>query len=170
MPKQRRDQGRGPAAATTAQQTCILHVTSMSDHGHLTSLDKIKGNAEEKLQQLLTIRDQRLHQSHESPYRMQPVCDQIPTTLPDDLESVGYHRQCYVRFTANLHWLGDDTEPEASTSQRHLSPRKSSSAGPIFPPECIFCGKPEIKDGDRKTERAENFSSYKNKTICMGEN
>ena len=92
------------------------------------------------------------------------MCDQIPTALSDDLESVGYHRQCYVRFTANLRRLEDDTEPVASTSLRHHSPRKLTSGGPIFPPECIFCGKTEIKDGYRKTERAENFSSYKNKT------
>jgi len=136
----------------------------MSDHGHFTPLTKIKGTATEKLQQLQKIRDRRLHQSHESPYRMQSVCDQIPPTLPDDLESIGYHRNCCQRFTGNLQLLGDDTEPEPSTSQRHHSPRKSGgSAGPIFPPECIFCDKVEIKDGHRKTERPAYFTSYKNK-------
>ena len=52
-------------------------------------------------------------------------------------------------------------EPKASTSQVH-SPRRHST-GPIFPPECIFCEKVEIKDADRKKERAEKFSSWKNK-------
>lgn len=166
MSKRKRDRSADPAAPEHSPPTCILHVLPMSDHGRFTPLSGIKGTASEKLQQLHKIRDRRLHQSHESPYRMQSVCDQIPTTLPDDLKSTGYHRQCYQRFTCNLHLLGDDTEPEASTSQWHHSPRKLSSAGsagPIFPPECIFCDKIEIKDGDRKTERAENFSSWKNK-------
>ena len=145
---------------------CILHVPSIFNHGPLTSLSNIKGTASDKLKQLHNIRDRRLHLSHESPYRMQSVCDQIPVTLPDDLESAGYHRQCYQRFTGNLHLLGDDTAAETSTSEWHHSPRKMSSAGsagPIFPPECIFCEKVQIKDGDRKTERDGDFSSWKNK-------
>lgn len=131
---------KGKCAAATPV-ICILHVPALSDH-HFTPLTKIKGTAEEKLQQLHKIRDQRLQQSHESPYRMQSVCDQIPSTLPDNLESAGYHRNCYVRFTANLHLLGHDTEP--STSESYRSPRRSSS-GPIFPPQCIFCNKVAIK-------------------------
>ena len=98
---------------------------------------------------------------------MQYVCDQIPPHLPDDLNSIGYHRQCYQRFIANLNRLPDlqhDEEPEASGG--HRSPRKSSSlksAGPLFPPECIFCGKVEKKDAGRKTERPVLFPSWKNK-------
>jgi hypothetical protein len=52
-------------------------------------------------------------------------------------------------------------EPEA-TLLLH-SPRKHS-AGPVFPPEYIFCEKVEIKGVDRKTERY-IFSSWKNKEI-----
>ena len=152
----------GAATPTPQRLTCILHLQALSDHGHFTPLSGIIGTGNEKLQQLHNIRNRRLHQAHDSPYRMQSVCDQIPTTLPDDLESFGYHRQCYQRFTGNLHLLGDDAEPEASTSQWHHSPRKLSS-GPIFPPQCIFCEKVEIKGANRKTERVENFSSYKNK-------
>ncbi|KAI4827603.1 hypothetical protein KUCAC02_030988 [Chaenocephalus aceratus] len=162
MPKRKRSVDR--PAHKCSPSVCILHVPSMSDHGPFTPLTKIKGTAIEKLQQLHEIRDQRLHQPHKSPYCMQSVCDQIPTTLPDDLESVGYHRNCYQRFTCNLHLLEDNPEP--STSQWNHSPRKLSfggSAGPIFPPECIFCDKVEIKDGHRKTERPEYFPSYKNK-------
>ena len=78
---------------------------------------------------------------------MESVCAQVPTILPGDLESVGYHRKCYMSFTKNLHRLRDDTEPEPSTSQRHHSPRKpGGSAGYVFPPECIFCETVEIKD------------------------
>ena len=92
----------------------------MSDHGPSTPLTKIKGTAVEKLQQLHEIQDQCLHQSHKSPYFMQSVCEQIPKTLPDDLESVGYHRNCYQRLTCNLHLLEDNPEPEPSTSQRNV--------------------------------------------------
>jgi hypothetical protein len=138
----------------------------MSDHGAYIRISDIKGNSNDKLQQLHKIRDRRLNQSHDSPYRMQLVCDQIPTTFPDDLKTVGYHRQCYQRFTSNLHLLRDVTQPEPSTSQRHHSPRNRKlsypdSARPIFPKECIFCEKIEKKGGDRKTERAQSFSSYK---------
>jgi hypothetical protein len=110
------------------------------------------------VQEILKIRDRRLLQSHGSTHRMQSVCDNIPTTLPSDLESVGYHSKCYRRFTAHLDRLKDDTneeEEEASTSRQHHSPRKSTSVGshgPLFPPECIFCEKLEIKGADRRIE------------------
>ena len=68
----------------------------------------------------------------------------ILTTLTDhnnDLESIGYHRNCYHRFyTGNLHRLSDDTERDVPTSRKHHSLHIKSSvgiAGPIFPPECI---------------------------------
>lgn len=145
--------------------TCILHITSITEHGSFTPLIKIKGKATEKLQQLHEIRNQRLRQPLESPNRMQAVCDLIPQTLPDDLESVGYHRQCYQRFTSNLDRLVvEDLEP--STSQPQRTTRQMSSAGhsgPIFSQECIFCERVEIKGSDRRTERAESFSSWKNK-------
>ena len=163
MGKRKRSHSADPAAPKQSPPTCILHVLSISDHGSFTPLSQGKGPVSEKLQQLHSIRDRRLRQTHESPHRMQSVCDQIPMTLPDDLDCVGYHRQCYQRFTGNLNRLGDDTEAEASTSQSHHSPRKLSSTGPIFPPECIFCDRLEVKSSKRKTERAEVFSSWKNK-------
>ena len=86
-------------------------------------LNKIKGTANEK--QLCKIMNQRLNLPHDSPYRMQSLCDQIPATLPDDIESAGYHRQGYQRFTANFH-LKDaiDESASASDSQWHHSPCK----------------------------------------------
>lgn len=150
------------------ESTCILHASSLTDPGSFTPLSKLRqGTAIEKLHQLLEIRDRRLAQVHDSPNRMQSVCDQIPATLPDDLDSVGYHRSCYQRFTGNLDRLKDN-EPEESVllQQRPRSVRRSSTTGatgPLFPPECIFCEKVEIKVGkDRKTERAECFPSWKN--------
>uniref|UniRef100_UPI00358E939A uncharacterized protein n=1 Tax=Myxine glutinosa TaxID=7769 RepID=UPI00358E939A len=95
---------------------------------------------------------------------MQSVCDQIPATLPDDLERVGYHSKCYKHFVRHFHRLGDDTEPGPSTSSWHHSPRKpGGSAEPIFLPECIFCEKVETKDAHRNTERPTTFPSFKNK-------
>lgn len=92
---------------------------------------------------------------------MQSVCDQLPATLPEYLQSTGYHRQCYQRFTGNLHFLGDAIEPEASISLLQ-SPRRHSAV-PIFPPERIFCEKVEMKGVYRKTERPVKFSSWKSK-------
>lgn len=150
--------------------TCILHVPSLTDPDSFTPLSKLKqGTATEKLQQLLEICDWRLNQVHESPYQVQLVCDQIHTTLPEDLDSVGYHHQCYQCFTGNLDHL-NDKEPKESTLQPHQQQqphslrRSSGVTGPLFPPECIFCLKIEIKvSSDRKTEQAECFPSWKNK-------
>ena len=43
MPK--RKQSVNPAAHKSAPPMCILHVSSLSDHGNFTLLTKIKGNA-----------------------------------------------------------------------------------------------------------------------------
>ena len=61
---------------------------------------------------------------------MEEVSNHIPASLPDDLQSVGYNRQCHQRFPTNLYLLGDETEPEASISQQHHSPRRMSSTVP----------------------------------------
>ena len=99
---------------------------------------------------------------------MDAVCHLIPVTLEGvDLDSYGYHRQCYQRFHANLNRLKtSETSPETSVSGRHHSPRKLSSAVGadvcLFPPECIFCENLEIK-ASGKTERPINFASWKYK-------
>ena len=98
-----------------------------------------------------------------SPHRMEAVCAQIPETLEGvDLDMIGYHRPCYQRFTANLHRLNDSTT--ASVSTKHHSPRKQSSGESLqlFPPECIFCEKLQIKVSG-KTERPIKFLSWKHK-------
>ncbi|KAG0712094.1 hypothetical protein GWK47_002151 [Chionoecetes opilio] len=98
-----------------------------------------------------------------SPRRMEAVCAQIPETLEGvDLEIIGYHRPCYQHFTANLHRLNDSTV--ASMSTKHHSPRKLSSAesSQLFPPECMFFEKFEIKVSG-KTERPIKFLSWKHK-------
>ena len=75
---------------------CILHIASLADPGNFTPFSKVKqGTATEKLQRLLDVRNQRLNEEYDSPHRMQSICDQIPTSLPDDLDNFGHHRQCY---------------------------------------------------------------------------
>ena len=119
------------------------------------------------------IRARRLRQSCESSwdgiwYRMQVVCDQIPTTLPDDLNNVGYHRQCYQRFTSNRRSVNLATPSLTSGSTRKLLLFwfwTASFAGPIFPPECIFCGKVEIKIHIILNYNTDTTYRYINKTF-----
>jgi len=163
MSKHKLDRTGDHATERPSVPTCILHVSSISDHGAFIAFSRVKGTASDKLEYLQNIRNQRLKLAHDSPYRMQSVCDQIPETVPNDLESTGYHRQCYQRFTGNLHLLSDGTGAKTSDSTWHHSPRKlasGASASPLFPPECIFCDKLEIKGSDRKTERPVAFSSW----------
>ena len=141
---------------------CILHVPG-SDPGAFTAFTNIKAEPCDKLAFLHGIRDKRLGQPPESKHRMEAVWKQIPESLEEaDLETVGYHKQCYQLFTCNLHGLrlpGDDPQP--STSRRHHSPRKhqdsDSKKSLLFPPECIFCDKVQIKVSGR-TERPIKFT------------
>ena len=149
----------------SAQQiTCFLHAQSLSEHGNFVPLTDVKGKLDEKLEYLMDIRDWRLQEAYDSPQRMQSVCDQIPTIamLPDDLSTIGYHRVCYQRFTSNLNRLKGESGAKTLAPLTTRSPRKSTSAGPIFPPECIFCETIERKIG-KKTERPMKFSSFKNR-------
>ena len=156
MPKRKR-------GSDSDYNRCIIHNSSLNDYGNFTPLNKLKqGTPIEKLQQLLDIRDRRLNQAHDSPFRMESACDLIPSTLPEDLDCVGYHRHCYQRFTSNLDRLDKKFEASSETHQqeRPKSSRRSTSASAsiLFPPDCIFCEKKEVKV-DRKTERAECFLS-----------
>lgn len=123
-----------------------------------------------KLHQLHNIQNCHLHLSHESPYCMQSVFYQIPTALPNNLNSAGYHRQCYQHFTSNLCHLGDNGKAKATFSQWHRSPRKSytaGSAGPIFPPECIFCYKLEINANASDVPGWESFRSVDFQAVML---
>ena len=150
-----------PKRKFETRHKCILHTLSICDHGQFTSLNNARNDASTKLKLLHEIRDKRLNEPNGSAYRMQAECNQIPSSLPDNLEHVGYHRQCYQRFTGNLNLL-KPVECTVAESQWNHSPRKVSLPGPLFPPECIFCDQIEIKV-KRKTVRPEFFSSFKNK-------
>lgn len=79
---------------------CILHFKD-SNCEQFMLISKQK-DPEERLQELVKIRDDRRSETVGSPYRMDDVCDQIPETLA---HFHGYHRDCYQRFTANLNHL-----------------------------------------------------------------
>ena len=126
---------------------CILH-TSGINHGDFTSLSNVKGSATEKLYQLHNIRDRRLMEPQDSPNRMEDVCIQIAENLEGaNLEAIGYHRGCYQKFTKNKDRLKSGITPNDKAATTARSPRKSSSSSTtrLFPPECIFCEKLEIK-------------------------
>lgn len=148
--------------------SCILHVSGIQ-HLDFTSLSQVKGSATDKLAQLHSIRDRRLNEPHDSPFRMEDVCNRIPESLAGaDLEAIGYHRGCYQHFTKNQDRLKCSvTSNEASTSR---SPRKrpSSSAMQLFPTECIFCGRIEQKVSG-KTERCINFAVFMDKGGALKE-
>ena len=149
---------------------CILH-TSGINHGDFTSLSNVKGSATEKLYQLHNIRDRRLMEPQDSPNRMEDVCIQIPENLEGaNLEAIGYHRGCYQKFTKNKDRLksGITANDKAATTAR--SPRKSSSSSTtrLFPPECIFCEKLEIKSYWKK-EQCSKFPMFKDKDGTLKE-
>ena len=138
-------------------ENCILHMPGI-EHGTFTFLSNVKGSPAEKLVYLHGIRNKRLQEPYNSPYRMQDVCDLIPRDLEHaDFETIGYHRACYQRFTMNLHCITSSTSTsyEAALSR---SPRKRQSPTPLFPPECIFCEKIEIKVNS-KSQRPSAFTN-----------
>ena len=123
---------------------CILHIESLADPRNFTPFSKVKQEtATEKLQRLLDVRNQCLNEAYNSPHRMQSICDQIPTCLPEDLDSFGYHRQCYQRFISNLDRLAikDPCGSSLQQQQSRCSRIRTVDFGPLFPSECIFCEK-----------------------------
>ena len=138
---------------------CILHANGLNDYGDFVTLNSIKLSAEEKLAQLHSIRNKRLQESCDSPYRMHDVCFNIPKTISEiDLGTTGYHRGCYQAFTKNQDRLSQWKASE-TPNQKHHSPRIVPNAQNTFPPECIYCNKLErTASHDTGTERCVPFS------------
>lgn len=136
--------------------TCILHTKDIQ-HGDFTLLSNVKGSAEEKLEQLHNIRERRLLEPRDSPNRMEAVCYQIPESVDvDDLNTVGYHRGCYQKFMKNLDRLKSKTESTKGQEPALRSPRSKATPTVLFPQECIFCQRLEVKVAG-KTERCIKF-------------
>jgi hypothetical protein len=114
---------------------CIIHMKSSSTED-FTYIVKT-ANPGERFQRIQDIKTRRLSQPLDSPHRMSDICAQIPDVCYDNQ---GYHRDCYMRFTANLNRLLV-TEEAQSTSRRES--RRSSVTNDIvlFTPDCIFCNK-----------------------------
>lgn len=159
--------------------TCILHVSTLSEYGHFTTLDACKGGQNEKLSYLHSVRDMRLREAANSPYRMMNICEQIPLTLEGlPLNTIGYHQNCYKSFTGKLDRLqvskvSTSSESSSSSSSkkdslRNLNSLSSQPEGAprrcsfLFPNQCIFCDKPQSKFKG-KAEKLTKFQSWKHK-------
>ena len=167
MSKKRRSAGSSATADMVPDPICIIHSPSLSNPGPFTALDNIKSSPAEKLAYLNNVRDRRLAEPLESPYRMQTECQRLPQSLNEiNLQKTGYHRHCYARFTKNLNRLQQPSAHETDSSTdpaKHHSPRKRTSAGEVlFSPECIFCERLEIKSHGA-TERAHEFPHWNHK-------
>ena len=97
---------------------------------------------ESSFQKICEIKEMGLSLPIGSKQRMEKECVQIPAHIGTD---VGYHRDCYQRFTMNLKriQLGDKKGEEVSYTDR--SPRGSRRESTVFSPESIFCNKIERK-------------------------
>ena len=154
-------------------EICILHSKDVTTLGNFTSLSSCKVPATEKLDALQKIRDRRLKESADSKHRMQIVCEKIPASLANvNLETTGWHRGCYQRFTMNLDRLKAavaSTNNEASSSSSSLrSPRKRKSAEAgekfVFPhDQCLFCEQNALKVKQEKHWPTKTFPSWKHK-------
>ena len=69
MPKIKRDRISDPAKNKQSLPTCIIRVTSLSDHGRFTTRSQVS----DTLRHICEIRDIRVRQSIDSSYRMQSI-------------------------------------------------------------------------------------------------
>ena len=160
--KRRSDRSEGSAKRIKSEVSrCILHVKGIQ-HGDFTLLSSVKGSPDEKLAQLHEIRERRLLEPQDSPNRMEDVCNEIPESVDSsDVHTLGYHRGCYQKFTKNLDRLKSSEVSTSNQESMLRSPRSKSTPTVLFPPECIFCQKLEIKVSG-KTERCVTFPTFKN--------
>ena len=95
---------------------------------------------------------------------MKKICDKIPEVLTGlNLETTGYHRKCYQKFTKNLDRFDivSDTNVQQMKDQISRSPRRPQLIPTnAFPLECIFCENLELKL-NRKTERCVQFTVFR---------
>ena len=95
---------------------------------------------------------------------MKKIFDKIPEVLTGlNLETTGYHRKCYQKFTENLDRFDivSDTNVQQMKDQISRSPRRPQlSPTNAYPLECIFCKNVELKL-NRKTERCVQFTVFR---------
>ena len=122
MASKRKRKSDGSQVPKFPPELCILHVIGIS-HGPFTSLRNVKEGPDKQFAHLHEIRSKRITEPHCSPYRMEVICNQIPETIDGaNLDSLGYRRHCYQRFTSNLHRLkGTKSVTETATSHKKTS-------------------------------------------------
>ena len=114
---------------------CIIH-SAKSNNENLVSCSV------DCFEKLLDIKRRRLESTAEA-LRMADVCVQIPSTFS---EGLGYHRDCYQKFTMNLSRL--PAPPPSIAGSSDFESRRRRSLDPdkiIFRPDCIFCEKERRK-------------------------
>ena len=138
----------------------IIHNPSIPT-SQLIPFQNMRVRAKEKLEHLISIRDKRLREPVDSPYRMIAVCAQIPSSKNDaDLGRLGYHKQCdRSSRIKNLDRCQADQSSTENEEVRNCSPRMRKSTDTLFHAECIFCGKKK-RYNDSKLK---NFSSFKHR-------
>ena len=100
---------------------CVLHNTKVPKTDTFLCFSSVKCDPAEKLSKLLQIRESRLAESTNSPHHIKNVCDMLPENLDGlDLDTTGYHKRCYQKFTTHLDRL-QIASANASTSKKHHS-------------------------------------------------
>lgn len=124
---------------------CIIHIKD-AKNDDFTFIKNTK-DPDERFRHIQNIKQRRLSQQQDSPYRLEEICSKIPDTFS---ENHGYHRSCYTRFIGNLQRLTDSDAEVPSSSM--MSTRRSSTFknkdNILFHPDCIFCrheGRKKVK-------------------------
>ena len=81
-----------PSKWKREDEICILHDYSIAEHGHFKPLEAITSALQDKLNDLLSIRNMRRQCDFDSPHQMEA---EIPKSLPPDIAHTGYHTVCY---------------------------------------------------------------------------
>ena len=112
------------------ENVCVLHNNNVKNHGDFVLLN------ETNYGRIVEIKNKRLKAQPGSVHRQLNICQQIPDEFTPNL---GYHRNCYKKFSTNLDRIPINEEDEIQNPQR--SPRKNAPENLIFAPDCIFCNK-----------------------------
>ena len=149
------------------EQKCIIHESNIkhSETNKFVPLSNVKGNPQEKLDYLLSICSNKMKQANSISFarKLETIFKTIPKTVDGlELDSIGYHSECYKSFTKNAERFKVQLSKFSSTVKAARSPRKSAPLGSLnlFPAECIFCDKIQRKVKGR-TENCQTFPVFK---------
>ena len=182
MPKAK---SKGGGCDKNSDIICIVHATNISEHGNFTPLSATKCDPhKKKLSWLHKIRTSRLSEPLDSPNRHEDSCKLLPDKLEacDSSIVVGYHRQCYARFTKNLERLATppflDEDTKTNPTHKPSPIKRSVDGGIVFVPSCIFCGqltkrltsqREHVKDFPHWTHKDSRWTNIVQHAYEMGE-